>query len=265
MSVDPATCSPPLVPVVGVSCCRTGDGAFSTHGVGEKYLTAVADASGALPLSIPALGPRLDLDHLLAHLDGVLLTGSTSNIEPHHYRGGAEPQNNPKDPARDATTLPLIRKAVAQAVPVFAVCRGLQEMNVAFGGSLHQELHAVAGRFDHRSDKSKPPLERYEARHPVRLTPGGFLHRLLGCDEIRVNSLHGQGIDRLAPRLVVEATAPDGTIEAVCVADAAAFALGVQWHAEFKPLANRTSARLFRAFAEACRTRAARRRGSYVA
>jgi putative glutamine amidotransferase len=260
---SPVSSSP--VPIVGISCCRKADGSWPTHSVGEKYVTAITDATGGLPLLVPALGPRLDLDLVLAQVDGLFLTGSPSNIEPYHYRGGPEPENNPTDPLRDATTLELIRRSVAKRVPLFAVCRGLQEMNVALGGSLHQELHKVDGRFDHRSDKTKSPVERYEERHPVALTEGGLLRRLLERDVVQVNSLHGQGIDKLAPGLVVEAVAEDGTIEAVRVADDGAFALAVQWHPEFRPLANRTSTLLFRAFAEACRARARRRQVAHVA
>jgi putative glutamine amidotransferase len=256
---------PEPAPVVGIACCRKVPEAFPFHSVGEKYITAVTDAAGALPLLIPALGARLDVDHVLAQLDGLLLTGSPSNIEPHHYAGGPEPENNRTDPARDATTLPLIRRAVDLGVPVFGLCRGAQEVNVAFGGTLHQELHRVDGRFDHRSDKSKSPEARYEPRHLVRLAPGGVLARLLGRATIEVNSLHGQGIDRLAARLAVEAAAEDGTVEAVRVEGARRFALAVQWHPEFRPLMNRTATRLFRAFAEATRERARERRASHVA
>ncbi len=247
--------SPPM-PTVGITCCRKADGAFPTHSVGEKYVTAITDAAGALPFLIPALGPRLDLDLVLGRLDGLFLTGSPSNVEPHHYQGGPEPLNNKKDPERDATTLALIRRALGLGVPIFAVCRGIQELNVALGGSLHQELHRADGRFDHRSDKTRTPVERYDARHPVRLSAGGYLARLLGAEIIEVNSLHGQGVDRLASSLVVEAVADDGTVEAARVRDATSFALGVQWHPEFKPLTSRTSTLLFRAFGEACRERA---------
>jgi putative glutamine amidotransferase len=213
--------------------------------VGEKYVSAVLDGAGGLPLLIPALGPRLDIEALLERLDGLLITGARSNIEPHHY-GAAAPAGSSaafaagdpadlRDPARDATVLPLIRRALARAVPILAICRGLQELNVALGGTLHQEVHALPGRLDHRSDKSVPPHERYRDAHPIALTQGGMLQALLdGAREIRVNSLHGQAIDRLAPGLVVEATAADGTIEAVSVVDAPAFALAVQWHPEWR-------------------------------
>jgi putative glutamine amidotransferase len=253
----PSRPSPP--PVVGITCCRRVPDFWPIHSVGEKYVTAVSDAAGALPLLVPALGARLDVDMVLGQLDGLLLTGSPSNVEPHHYAGGAEPQGNKTDPERDATTLPLIRRAVDLGVPLLGLCRGIQEINVALGGSLHQQLHAVDGRFDHRSDKSKAPGERYAPRHRVRLMPGGLLATLLDAEAIEVNSLHGQGLDRLAPGLVVEAVADDGTIEAVRV-EAADFALAVQWHPEFRPLTNRVSTLIFRAFGEAVQARARRRR-----
>lgn len=256
---------PETAPVVGIVCCRKAADALPFHSVGEKYVTAVTDAVGALPLLIPALGPRLDPDHVLAQLDGLVLTGSPSNVEPHHYGGGPEPENNRTDPDRDATTLPLIRRAVATGVPLFGLCRGVQELNVALGGTLHQELHNVAGRFDHRADTAQPVESRYGPRHEVRLSPGGLLARLLERECIEINSLHGQGLDRVADGLAVEAVAPDGTVEAVRVRDARRFALAVQWHPEFRPLTSRSATRLFRAFGEATRDRARERRAAHVA
>lgn len=253
-----------MPPLVGVSCCRKVVGAFPVHTAGEKYVTAVSDAAGALPILIPALGERIDVRVLLERLDGLLLTGSPSNIEPRHYGGGPEPLDNQTDPHRDATTLPLIREAVAMGVPLLGLCRGIQEVNVALGGSLHQELHEVEGRFDHRSDKTLPPDERYGVRQRVRLTDGGLLRGLFGAEEIDINSLHGQGIDRLAPALTVEATAEDGTIEAVRVRDARTFAVAVQWHPEFRPLESSDATSLFRAFGDAVRTRAEARLERHV-
>lgn len=258
------SCDPGDLPLIGISCCRKVPDAFPVHSVGEKYITAVTDAAGALPVLIPALAKRLEVGAIMAKLDGLLLTGSPSNIEPRHYDGGNEPESNRTDPDRDATTLPLVRAAVALGVPLLGVCRGIQEVNVALGGSLHQELHKVPGRFDHRSDKSKPPVERYEIRQTVRLRPEGFLRQLLGTETIRTNSLHGQGIDRLAPGLVVEAEAEDGTVEAVRVAHAKAFALAIQWHAEFRPLENAQSTALFKAFGDAARARARERHRTHV-
>ena len=245
-------------PLVGVTSCLKPRDHSHFHSVGDKYVDAVVAGAAAIPVLIPAIGERLDPDALLERLDGLLVTGSPSNVDPSLYGGPPPREGNEADPARDATTLPLIRKAVAAGVPLFAICRGLQELNVAFGGSLHQHVHEVPGRFDHRSDKTKPYAERYGLAHPVTLTPGGRLQAILeGAARIEVNSLHGQGIDRLAPGLVVEAVADDGTIEAVSVADARNFALAVQWHPEWQVLENRWSRLMFAAFGAAARARAA--------
>jgi putative glutamine amidotransferase len=241
-------------PVIGVPACFALREDFGFHQVGDKYVDSVVDGAGGLPLLVPALGSRLDIEAVLDQLDGLLITGSPSNVEPHLYGGPPARPDSPRDPARDATTVPLILRAIEREVPLLAICRGLQELNVALGGTLHQHLHEVPGRLDHRSDKSLPPRERYRLTHTVSLTPGGLLEELLGASTIEVNSLHGQGIDRLAPGLVIEASAPDGTIEAVRVAAAKAFALAVQWHPEWRVLESPTSRRLFAAFGAACRT-----------
>jgi putative glutamine amidotransferase len=249
------------LPLVGVSACRLiRETHFPGHWTAERYLRAAAEAAGAIPIQIPALGGTAlsdpQLHALLERLDGLLLTGSPSNVEPRHYDGPPSVEGTAHDPDRDATTLPLIRMAVRDGVPLFAICRGIQELNVALGGTLHQRLWEVPGRIDHRSDKSKPPLERYEPAHPVSLRMGGPLAVLAGTSEISVNSLHAQAIDRLAPALQAEAHAGDGTIEAVSVKSARAFAIGVQWHAEWRAAEDPLSSALFRAFGDACRARA---------
>ncbi len=252
--------SDPVVPVIGVTCCRKPAEFGTVHQVGDKYVDSVVLGAGAVPLLIPALGEALALDPVLERLDGVLITGSPSNVEPHHYGGPPAREGNLADPARDATTLPLIRRAIELGVPLLAICRGIQELNVALGGTLHQHVHELPGRRDHRSDKSKPHPERYEPVHHIRLTPGGRLQEIFeGAESVPVNSLHAQGIDRLAERLAVEAVAEDGTIEAVRVRDAVAFALGVQWHPEWRVLDNPWSRRLYAAFGAAARERAAAR------
>ncbi|MEO8557967.1 MAG: gamma-glutamyl-gamma-aminobutyrate hydrolase family protein [Rhodospirillales bacterium] len=247
-------------PLVGVPACIKDIDTTHFHAVQEKYLTALRDAAGTAPLIIPAFGwDVLPLDGLLDMIDGVLLTGSPSNVEPQHY-GTTSRDGVKHDPQRDATTLPLIRRAIERAVPLLAICRGIQELNVALGGSLHQHVEELPGRMDHRSPRGRPLDERYAPRHDVALTKGGYLTERLGCNTIMVNSLHGQGIDRLANNLVVEATAEDGTVEAVRVGNAQAFALGLQWHPEFRATENPVSLSLFQAFGDACRERAARRR-----
>jgi putative glutamine amidotransferase len=247
--------------LVGVSACRQiRDTHFPGHWTAERYLRAVTEAAGAVPIQIPALGGTAlsdtQLHALLERLDGLFLTGSPSNVDPRHYDGPPSAEGTAHDPDRDATTLPLIRMAVRDGVPLLAICRGIQELNVALGGTLHQRLWEVPGRMDHRSDKSRPPLERYEPAHPVTLRMGGPLAVLAGTSEVTVNSLHAQAIDRLAPALQAEAHAADGTIEAVSVKSARAFALGVQWHAEWKCSEDALSCALFKAFGDACRARA---------
>jgi putative glutamine amidotransferase len=256
MAQNPAVATPLVV----VPACVKQIDTSTFHAVQEKYLLALRDVARAAPLIVPAFGwDMLPLDTLLDTVDGVLLTGSPSNVEPRHY-GTTSREGVKHDPQRDATTLPLIRRAIERAVPLLAICRGIQELNVALGGSLHQHVEELPGRLDHRSPRGRPLDERYAPRHDVKLTPGGYLARRLGCDSILVNSLHGQGIDRVAPGLAVEAVAEDGTIEAVSVTGAAAFALGLQWHPEYRAAENPISRSLFEAFGEACRERAARRR-----
>ena len=235
-------------------------GAHPFHVAGDKYLRAVADGAQALPLLIPALGDGLDPAELVGRLDGLLLTGSASNVEPHRYGGPSSAAGTPHDPARDATTLPLIRAALDAGVPLLGICRGFQELNVALGGTLHQRVHEVPGLDDHREDESAPLEVQYGPAHPVRLAPGGILAGLAGALEVRVNSVHGQGIDRLAPGLAVEATAPDGLVEAVRVEHAPAFALAVQWHPEWRFWEDPLSAALFAAFGDAAAARAALRK-----
>jgi len=252
-----------VTPVVGIACDRRMIGDHAFHMVGEKYIAAVRDGAGALPFLIPVLDPPITPAELLPHLDGLLFTGSISNVAPSRY-GGHEPRD-PKllDEARDAVTLPLMRVAASAGLPMFSICRGFQELNVAFGGTLHQHLSEIDGFEDHSVGDRKRSLERqYGPVHDVIVTPGGVLDSLLGMDRFPVNSLHSQGIDRLAPPLRREATAPDGAIEAVSMADAKAFLLGVQWHPEWRHWENPVSKAMFAAFGDAVREHAKTRRGA---
>src|ERR1700758_3096444 len=249
----------PARPIIGIPADRRMVGHHPFHMVGEKYARAVIDAAGAAPVLIPSLAGERGLDELLASLDGVMFTGSYSNVEPHHYAGPASDPGTLHDPARDATTLPLIRTAVESGVPVFGICRGFQEMNVAFGGTLHQKLHEVPGHLDHRDDETQPLEVQYGPAHDVVLEPGGVLRGLASGDRIRVNSLHSQGIDRLGAELAVEARAPDGVIEAFRVRAAQHFALAVQWHPEWQVMTNPFSRALFAAFGQAAAERAQRK------
>jgi putative glutamine amidotransferase len=208
---------------------------------------AVLGGAGAIPIMIPPLG-EAELP-VLDRLDGLLIPGSPSNVHPSHYEGGDSQTPDLHDPARDATTLPLIHAALERGIPILCICRGLQELNVALGGTLYQEVHKVPGRMDHRAGEGEL---RFAIKHEVTLS--GELARIIGATTIAVNSLHGQAIDQLAPGLVVEAVAPDGTIEAVRVVDAPGFNIAVQWHPEWEVTHFEDRKRLFEAFGAACAT-----------
>jgi len=246
-------------PVIGIPADRRVIDPHPFHIVGEKYISAILDGAGALPVLLPALGPNVDLDDLLSNLDGLFLTGSPSNVEPHHYNGEASRPGTLHDPERDATTLPLIDKVLREGIPLFAVCRGFQELNVVLGGTLHQHVHEVEGYHSHKENADDPLDVQYGPAHTVTLVEGGLLRRLADEPVVTVNSLHSQGIARLAPGVTVEAVADDGLIEAYTVDGADAFALGVQWHPEWQLKKNRFSLAIFEAFGAACAERAMHR------
>jgi putative glutamine amidotransferase len=230
---------------------------FTAQIVGERNLRAVAEVAGALPVIFAGTPDITDIGALLEVVDGVLLTGARANVHPTRFQTEAHPRHEPYDEARDALALALIEICVARGVPVFGVCRGFQEMNVAFGGSLHPEIRELPGRMNHRmprldSGEIHPdPAVIFADRHDVHLVPGGAFAQLFGQETIRVNSLHGQGILEPGERVVIEGVAEDGTIEAIRIADAPGFALGVQWHAEHDPQHNAVNRALFQAFGAA--------------
>ncbi len=249
-------------PVIGViGNTRLVEGRFIAQSVGETNLRAIADVAGALPLMFAGTPAITDIGALLDTVDGILLTGGRANVHPSRFGVEPDPKHEPYDVQRDALALALVDVCVTRGVPLFGICRGLQEMNVAYGGSLHPEIRELPGRVNHRM----PRLENgdihpdhaviFGDRHDVRLTPGGEFTRLLGCETIRVNSLHGQGILEPGKRVIVEGVADDGTIEAIRIADAPNFALGVQWHAEYDPQRNPVNRVLFEAFGEAVSAR----------
>ena len=240
-------------PVVGIAACRKDLEGRAHHIVQEKYATAVSTAAGALPLLVPALGRAVANDDLLDSIDGLLLTGSPSNVLPRHYGQPGSRSGTLHDPHRDETTLPLVHRCIERSIPLLAICRGFQEVNVAFGGTLHQHVHEVPGMLDHRRHRVPDIDGQYAPSHGIALTPGGMLHRLVGQPTFEVNSLHSQGIDRLGEGLVVEARAPDGLVEAMSVEGCASFALAIQWHPEWNALGDRSSRALFAAFGAACR------------
>lgn len=245
-------------PVVGViGNAHMIEGRFAVQGVGERNLRAVAEVAGALPLMFAGVPDITDVGALLDVVDGILLTGGRANVHPTRFRKEAHPSHEPYDERRDAVALHLIEVCVAKGMPVFGVCRGLQEMNVAFGGSLHPEIRELPGRMNHRMPRLEngelhpDPTVIFADRHDVTLKPDGVFARLLGKEQIRVNSLHGQGVLDPGARVVIEGVAEDGTVEAISIAEAPGFAIGVQWHAEYDPQSNPINRRLFEAFGSA--------------
>jgi putative glutamine amidotransferase len=253
----PDTSGKPLVGVP-VSVTLAARRKVRHHGSAERYLRAVAGGAGAVPLLIPALPDYFDARDTARRLDGLFLTGGRANIEPHHFGGAPFPDDEIRDPDRDAIVLPLIRACLDEGTPIMGVCRGIQELNVALGGSLHYRVHLVEGMLDHRRQSRR---QTYANRHAVTLTGGGMFETLAGQSEVVVNSLHGQGIDRLGSGLAVEAKAPDGLVEGVRVESAKSFSVAVQWHAEHDFEDHMLSGPLFREFGAAASERAARRAG----
>jgi putative glutamine amidotransferase len=249
-------------PVVGViGNTHLVENRFAAQLVGERNLRAVAEVAGALPVMFAGTPDITEIGALLEVVDGILLTGARANIHPTRF--GIEPHSKyePYDTRRDALALALVEACVARGVALFGVCRGFQEMNVAFGGSLHPEIRELPGRANHRMPRLETgelhpdPAVLFGDRHEVRLVPDGAFARILGQDTIRVNSLHGQGILDPGERVIVEGVAEDDTIEAIRIADAPGFALGVQWHAEYDPQLNPVNRALFQAFGEAVAAR----------
>lgn len=231
--------------------------------VGQRNMRAVAEVAGALPLMFAGTPDITDIEALLGAVDGILLTGARANVHPTRFGFEPHPAHEPYDQDRDAMALGLIEACVERGVPIFGICRGFQEMNVAFGGSLHPEIREIPGRMNHRMPRLEngeihpDPTVVFADRHDVKLAPEGYFAKLLGCESIRVNSLHGQGILDPGQRIAIEGIAEDGTIEAICIDGAPAFAVGVQWHAEYDPQSNPINRKLFQAFGAALRERVA--------
>ncbi|MBV6657144.1 MAG: gamma-glutamyl-gamma-aminobutyrate hydrolase family protein [Devosiaceae bacterium] len=243
-------------PLVLVSCDLKSFDGYQWHAAIDTYARAVALASGCAPVLMPALGALSAADSLLEAAHGIVFTGARSNVHPENYGTKATDDHEPFDAARDETTLPMILRAVERGVPLLAICRGHQELNVAFGGTIDAEIQTIEGRLDHRGGPSDAPVDhRFRPKHPVALRPGGPLEAAIGEREIVVNSVHRQAIGRLGDGLTAEATAPDDTIEAISVTDATGFTLGVQWHPEHWACqsleADAPSTAIFRAFGEA--------------
>ena len=238
------------MPVVGIVCDLKAEEGMASHRVGDEYVRAVRDGAGATPLLIPVTEPALDVAGVLGAVDGLLFPGAPSNLAPRHY-GGDLRTGTLLDEARDLTSLDLLRSAIDQGVPTLCICRGFQELNVALGGTLNQHIHESKGMLDHREDEHAPADAQYDVVHAVTIARGGVLAGLLDAKEVMVNSLHAQGIARLAPGLFAEAHAPDGLIEAVSLPGAKAFLLGVQWHPEWNFARDAASKAIFAGFGAA--------------
>jgi len=221
-------------PIIGIPACRIELNGKPAHRVAGKYIECLRTSTDCVPLLVPAFGDIDFATQILERLDGLFLTGSGSNVEPHRYDGPPSREGTAHDPHRDGTSLPLIKAAIDTNVPVFAVCRGIQELNVALGGSLHQNIHELPGKNEHRMNRAVDTDERFSVRHPITVEPNGLLSEITGGSEQEmVNSLHGQAIDRVADDLTIEAISEDGVVEAVSASYPTGFALGVQWHPEY--------------------------------
>jgi putative glutamine amidotransferase len=243
------------LPLVGIICDKEIIGPHPFHIVGEKYIKAIKDSSHCIPILIPAMADESSIIQLLSMLDGLLLPGGYSMVDPLYYQDEIAEAGTKLDTARDSTSLPIIVKAVAQGIPILGICRGFQEINVAFGGSLHQKLHEKGHYFEHRENKTLTLEQQYSASHHINVIADGKLAVILNESSIEVNSLHTQGVDRLAENLTIEAISEDGLIEAFSVTESKSFAMAVQWHPEWCVEENPQSKQLFHAFGQACSER----------
>lgn len=249
------------LPLIGVTgdTLPTGDTTF--YKVGDKYILSVVEAANCLAVMIPPIAEKLEMDALLDRLDGIVFTGSPANIEPHHYGAKSHQEESQLDRGRDATNLPLLKKVIDREMPLFCICRGHQELNVIHGGTMHQFIHNIEGNQDHRADESIPFDERYKSSHLIKIQAGGILEKINeGLDDVMVNTVHEQAVDKLGSGLQIEALAEDGVIEAISIEGYQNFMVSVQWHPEHKvALEVPLNRKLFEAFGEAARKRLASR------
>lgn len=244
-------------PLIGIACSHhMAEDTYEVQMTGRRTIDAVGAVSGCLPLLIPGLPEPVDIPDLLSTLDGIVLTGGRANVHPKYYGEDLTEAHGSMDENRDAVMLPLIRGAIEQGVPILGLCRGIQEMNVALGGTLYHEVGDLPGRHRHRMPKGCTDIDMiFELREHVRLRPGGVLADMLGTETIVTNSLHGQAVRDLGERVVVEGWAADETIEAISIEGAPAYAIGVQWHAEYEADVDPVSKVLFSKLGDAARAR----------
>lgn len=254
-------------PLIGIAASHhLAEETYEIQATGRRTIEAVGQVAGCLPMLIPGMPEAVDVGDLCATLDGIVLTGGRANVHPKFYGEELTEAHGQMDEGRDGVMLPLIRAAVDLGIPILGLCRGIQEMNVAFGGTLYHEVGDLPGRHRHRMPKGcREPEIVFELREQVRLKPGGMLARMLGTDNIVTNSLHGQAVRDAGARVVLEGWAADDTVEAISIAGARSFAIGVQWHAEYDAENDPVSKVLFDEFGDAARAHQARRRGASAA
>ncbi|WP_296425173.1 gamma-glutamyl-gamma-aminobutyrate hydrolase family protein [Yoonia sp.] len=245
----------PVIGIIGNSHLINDQ--YIVHGAGQMNAQALSDVAGAIPIIIPTDPAVVSVAELMVTCDGFLFTGGRPNVHPEEYGEAATEAHGAFDRDRDRIALPLIRACVAQGQPIFGICRGFQEVNVAMGGTLYPEIRDLPGRDNHRMPPDGTMEEKFQLRHEVTFAEGGPFHRLMGTRAVMTNTLHGQGIKDPGPRIVIDGHAPDSTPEAIYVADAPGFTLSVQWHPEWNALGDPVSRPLFEAFGDACRAWAA--------
>ena len=245
-------------PIVGVITSETSafGGRQLLHSAGQRYVNTLMKFSNVIPTLIPTCLSNGDLVDYISTIDGLLLTGGRANIEPHHFGGKKFPKDEIIDPSRDRSALFLIKECVSLNMPLFGICRGIQEINVAYGGNIFYRVHEVAGKIDHRMPQNNDASveDIFKPRHIINIRKNSLLESFTGQKKCIVNSLHGQGINKLGKGLTVEALSEDGLIEAISINGYEAFGIGVQWHAEFHPERsdNYINKILFKKFGESC-------------
>jgi putative glutamine amidotransferase len=240
-------------PVTGIICCNRTVGAETAQAVMNRYVMATITYADAAALLVPSLPEQMRASEIAGRLDGLLLTGSPSNMQPHRYGQAIDDAPGPFDAPRDAMTQDLIAAMLDLGRPIFGICRGFQELNVALGGSLRRDVSAPDAPLAHHAPDGVSFEAMFDHYHPVALSQGGVLARGYGADQLIVNSVHYQGVDQLAPGLQAEAHAPDGLVEAFSARLNGAEVLAVQWHPEWQTADYPQSQTFFALFGAALR------------
>ena len=241
----------PVIAVIGNSTLVNDS--YPVQMVGETNMRAVSEAADCLPVMIAALPDVAATAELLSAFDGFVFTGGRPNVHPEEYGHAETEAHGPFNRERDAVALDLIRGAVAAGKPVLGICRGFQEMAVAYGSTLHPEIRDLPGRMNHRMPPDGTLEEKFAIRHKVLLAEGGKFAQLMGATEIMTNTLHGQAVMEPGARVVIEGRAEDDTAEALVIEGAKGFAMGVQWHCEWKAARDPVSVAIYGAFGAAAR------------